>query len=272
MAQKLVKLTSVDVESAKSDWYRDLQKNMNNFSYWFPKIENCGISVPESGVIPVPQEVMDSFFMEHSGDEDRIETWVRESVMPEIEDMSSLLFIKNGCFSNKFNFSTCTPTKMASDIVRCVISINYASLCLETSGNAEMVFRKRVGICDEHECYHIYSGMPLRPEFRVFYDFDRKRVLYCVNYWSWDYCHDSISRDRTDKVVYEAAYPEIEKYYEEHRTEVEALVGEHMAGVSGLHGIWSVDLMWCENKYWLIDMAMGQTSAYYDPEKCGIVG
>ena len=47
------------------------------------------------------------------------------------------------------------------------------------------------------------------------------------------------------------------------------LVADHMSIVNDMHGRWSVDIVWDEEKqiYWLIDMATAETSSYYDPEK-----
>lgn len=247
--------------------YEDYKKDPNNFSHWFPKVKECGIKVPKSVIVQVPEEIMECFFMEQDGDLEKIEEFVRQSVMPAIADLPYLIFVKNGGFSNKFDYSTCAIRKNYHNIVNGVIDINYQSLCLDTGGNTEMIFRERIGWQDLSKTYRIYNGMPLRPEFRVFYDFDNKKTLYCVNYWDWDYCHDAISRDATDKVVYEAAYAKIELFYINHSQQVENLVSEHMKNVEGLSGIWSVDIMWCDGDYWLIDMAVGNRSAYYDESK-----
>ena len=66
--------------------------------------------------------------------------------------------------------------------------------------------------------------MPLRPEFRVFYDFDRHQPLYVVNYWDWNYCHDAICRDYTDKIVYEAHYPQLLDQYNKYKDDVVKMV------------------------------------------------
>lgn len=143
-----------------------------------------------------------------------------------------------------------------------MININYAALCVGCDGQSEIVFRKRIREPEDHNAYKIYNGMPLRPEFRVFYDFDNRKILYSVNYWDWDYCHEAISRDKSDKLSYEAAYPGIEKFFNEHQKEVEELVNTHMKDVD-LAGIWSVDIMSANDTYYLIDMARAENSAYW---------
>ena len=262
----------VDIPEDDPSMYEMDRRDKNNFSFWFPKVENCGIKVPRSVVLIVPEEITHCFFMERKTDADDIAAWVRESVMPAIKDLGSLLFIKNGGFSNKFDFRTCATRNNLYELVANICMINYQSLCFDTGGETELVIRQRIGWSDGDKCYHIYNGMPLRPEFRVFYDFDRRKVLYSVNYWDYDHCNEAISRDMTDGLAYNAAYHDIDAFFKENQKNVETIVDQHMSTVSGLDGIWSVDIMWYDNDYWLIDMAIGSASAYYDPKKCGISG
>jgi hypothetical protein len=112
--------------------------------------------------------------------------------------------------------------------------------------------------------------MPLQNEYRVFYDFDSKQPLYIVNYWDWGYCHDAISRNITDKLVYECYYGRILEHYEENKDMVMEYVDKHMKNVTGLKGIWSVDIMEANGRFWLIDMAVGYDSAYWDPVLAGV--
>ena len=252
-----------------SDYYNDIKNDENNFSNWFPKVENCGIKVPKSIIIPVPEEIMRCFYMEKETDREKIEEFVKTEVFPKLHDFPYFLFLKNGTFSDKFHFNECAIWKNFHELVVSVININYDALVLGAGGTAELIIREYLGATDVQNHYRIYNGMPLRPEFRVFYDFDRKKSLYSVNYWDWDYCHRAIGRDKTDKVVYEAAYPDIQAFYEQHEKEVREMVERHMAGIEGLSGVWSVDIMHYEeeDEYYLIDMAIGKDSAYYDPEK-----
>lgn len=258
-------ITLPDVDTAVNTWYQESASDKNNFSFWFEKVKNCGIAVPESIVIPVPQDVLQCFFLERENDEQMIHDWVAREVFPKVK--FSLLFVKNGAFSNKFNFKACAPEHNCSALTASIINIQYWSLCYETGGETEIVIRERVGWQNEGKCCRIYSGMPLRPEFRIFYDFDNHKALYTANYWDWNYCHDQIAKDKTDGYVYELVYPELYDFYENHKQEAKQLVSDHMKNVTGLSGIWSVDLMWADDQFYLIDMAIGSRSAYYDPEK-----
>ena len=249
-----------------SDFYNDLKQDVLNVSYWFPKIENCGIKVPQTFIKEIPVELFSHLFLDHPEEDiDYIYNWVKNELMPSIpDDLRGLIFIKNGAFSNKFDFSTCSIRCNPLEITRSIAEINYASLMFDTGGNTEIVIRERIPF-DERITPTIYHGMPLRNEYRVFYDFDNRKALYIANYWDWDYCHELICKKEKDKNVYEKIYS---KLHEEH----ERLEDKHLCSVSAalsriedLSGIWSVDFILEENRVWLIDMALGECSAYYEP-------
>jgi len=170
--------------------------------------------------------------------------------------------VKNGTFSNKFSFYSCYIPTSPGHVTESMCAINYQALSLDAGGVCEFVFREPIKF-DAQTSYCIYNGMPLRPEFRVFYDFDRHRCLYIRNYWDYDYCEKYLGA--TDKVVFNAARDELELEYQNRGSEVLSLVSGHMKDVN-MEGIWSIDILWDGHKYWLIDMAIGRRSAYYDPK------
>ena len=272
----------VDLEPYTPEtYYNELRADINNMSHWLPAImptegETRKLRIPKTAIVQVPSEVLDCFSMEREGDQDRIIKFVQDSVMPVAmeNDIYPRIFIKNGAFSDKFQFHLCTPSPDAVKLALNLIDINYDALCFDADGISEVCLREFIPY-NRNTVPCIYSGMPLRPEYRVFYDFDRHEPLYIVNYWDWDYCHEAISRNLTDKIVYEARYPAIQEQFELHKDEVMEMVAADMANVTGLTGIWSVDVMYCEEQeyqkeyegYWLIDMAIGPRSAYWDPEK-----
>lgn len=268
-----IPVTAEDESCDDSGFLNWIRESPNNFSFWFPKVEGCGIPVPRSIIVRLPDEVVRSLFLEREGDDDRITEFVRNTVLPAIPKDWHPVFIKNGCFSDKFDFRYCCIQPTLHRLVTSIETINQDALCFDTGGEAELVIReylpvdRRVGEEDDIPCYSIYNGMPLRPEIRVFYDFGRKKSLYAVNYWDWDYCHDRIcERDCTDALAYEAAYPAIEKFFKANGPKAMELVEEHFRTV-GMKGIWSVDLMWHDGRFWLIDMAVACMSAYWDPKK-----
>lgn len=255
-----------------TDYYNHLKENTNNISFWYPKIKDCGILTPNTFITDIPEEVLKACFMEGNQQRciDTVYNWVRDVLMPAIpQELRGLLFVKNGAYSNKFDFHTACARYNALEIARSIIEINYASLMFETGGNTEIAIRERI-MHYEDIVPCIYNGMPLQNEYRVFFNFDTKKALYVVNYWDWDYCHDSISRNISDKIIYEAHYGRLEEHYKANKDKIMQYVEDHMQNVTGLEGIWSVDIMEANDQLWLIDMAIGHRSAYWNPELAGV--
>lgn len=245
----------------------------NNFSHWYPKLQKSFqeygvdyLSMPRSVIIPVPLNVMRMLF-DPANNIPQIHKFVREGIMPKIPNDMFFIFMKNGTFSNKYDFNcSCKCRRNELELTNNFININYGAACCDAGGISEIVLRDYIGDwnwLDEHvPC--IYNGMPLRPEFRVFYNFDN-RLMYLANYWDYNYCHEAIERSATDKIVYDSYYPYILNFYENNKCSVERLVADSMGIVEGLSGEWSIDVMWDaeSRKYWLIDMAKAEQSAYY---------
>ena len=262
-----------DELSSFQEIYNTLKESKNNISYWLPKVENCGIKIPKTKIFSIPPEVVYEFayvgdYKRQQSAFDEIYNWVKQEVIPNLPfELTSLCFIKNGAFSNKFDFSCCSSAGNALDITKSLASINYTSLMYDTGGNTEFAIRELIPY-DKTETPCIYNGMPLRNEYRVFYDFNKKKPLYIINYWDYDYCHETISKNKTDKIIYENMYPELAFQYAKNKDNVMEYVDKHMKNVKDLDGIWSVDILETENnELWLIDMAEGHRSAYWDINK-----
>ena len=277
------KIISADIpEPSASGYLNDLRADPNNMSHWLPAIvprdgERRMLRIPKTDIIQVPEDICPCFFMERPGDQERIIQFVKEQIIPKAKESGIYprIFMKNGGFSDKYRFNLCTPGPDETRAALNLIDMNYDALCFSADGITEVCIRELIPH-NEKTTPCIYHGMPLRPEFRVFYDFDKHQPLYVANYWAWDYCHDSICRNYTDKIVYEAFYPQLLDQYFVHKDAVVEKVASDMKNVSGLKGIWSVDVMLCEPQeewqkayegFWLIDMAIGPRSAYWDPSR-----
>lgn len=265
-------------EIIEEDIKKTMSKDLNNLSNWYPAIKDCGIQVPDTLIFEVPEHVTRAFWMERQ-DEDRaiVADWLKD-IYPQIKEMAHpYVFLKNGNFSNKFEAKDCIARAFTlGQVVEAVININYTSMMFGAGGVNELVVREFIGF-NQHEIPCIYDGLPFRPEYRVFYDFDKHEVLYSVNYWDWDYCYKRISDNATDKLIFERFYPVIEHQFKWFQQDVENLVAEAMKDVTGLSGQWSVDIMQKSidnntdtivpmlnpDNYWLIDMAIAQNSAYW---------
>lgn len=263
-------ITKAEIEEGRRNWINGLQSDPNRFSYWFDKIlcvEDHDIQLPTSIVVNIPEELFDRFFLEKKTDKQVVSDWLEKVVMPIVSKTTLPIFIKNGNFSNKFDFnnSCLLRDKSLEGLVNHVCNIQYTGLMLETDGYLELVLREWIEPEPETEC--IYNGMPLRPEMRLFYDFDEHKYLYDVNYWDWDYCHKAISKNPQDLEVYERQYPIISEKLAYRRDMLFPTIIKALESVTELKGKWSVDFILDAQGAWLIDMAVAQRSAYWDVNK-----
>ena len=197
--------------------------------------------------------------------------------------------MKNATFSNKFDAGPscfCYEHDLPDRIAR----IMYESLCVDAFGETEVVVRERISY-DSSKVPCVYNGLPFRPEFRVFYDFDLKKPLYTVNYWDYEYCYPQLY-DLTDKIVFNAMREQLEDTFIGYKDHVQELVSDAMKNVEGLTGPWSIDIMmkgYPENDscdlehpcdlwgshdrkngvpmFYLIDMALAERSSYWGMRK-----
>ena len=252
-------------------WEKFLQ---NNFSFWFPKVEHCGIAVPKTFFTKLPsveenemaQRLYESFYVENYRESiATIHEWLDKDIIPCLKekDLTGHIFVKNATFSNKFDANKSCNLYGIDSLADAILRINYEALCCGAEGTTEIVVREYIE-SDLRRTPCIYNGLPLRNEFRVFYDFDNNCPIFTANYWDWDYVYPHLHY-ATDKIIFAHEREHIERVFEEKKEEVQELVAKAMKNVEGLDGQWSIDILLDEwGKYWLIDMAVAQQSAYWD--------
>ena len=250
-----------DIQAFVNQRYEEDKNNPNLISHWHSKIWNVDeLKVPATKIITVPIEVFSVFYEDAVFQkQDIVRTFIDKQVIP-LMGTKSKWFLKNGCFSNKFDFQNCITDefKIFSDFMQ----IQYASLILETGGLSEIALREIID-WNSHKVATIYNGMPVRPELRVFYDFDRREVLYSVNYWDYDTVFPKL-HDRTDIIVFDKIYKEIKEEIIANIHRIENIVEKTMKNVD-LNGKWSIDILVDDmNNLWLIDMALAETSYYWN--------
>lgn len=262
------RLNNIDWEQVRKDRYKEELENLNNFSYWYPKVQNCGIPMVKSRIYQIPFDMWKLF---NEADEnpsayDKCIDWLKETMQNNDISKHAFYNIKNGCFSNKFDARYCNVQGV--DIPKSFMEIQMLSQYYDTGGTTELIVRDYLPF--NHEITPtIYNGLPLRPEFRVFVDFDTNEVLYIVNYWDYDYCIKGMY-NATDNIVFNYMKDELLEKFDEHKSMVIQLVKEKLLKhnqeqTDKLTGQWSVDIMlWADKTYYLIDMAVANRSAYYE--------
>ena len=260
---------NIDFEKLRKDHYENEINNSNNFSYWYPKVKSCGIKMSKAWIFKFNFEEWKTIeAMEEKENREKALVILKEKIEGNKEIKRGRLYnIKNGAFSNKFNANDCFSNYY--DIPRKFLNIQYAGMCYDADGTSEMIIREVVDY-DPSVVPTIYNGLPLRPEYRVFVDFDNDNTLYIVNYWDYDYCYSHLNK--TDKIIFDYMRSYLESEFENNKDKVIELIENNLIPYNKknkdrLTGIWSVDIMKVDEDYYLIDMAIGCQSAYYDYNK-----
>ena len=270
------KLTPEYLKELEKTCYEDDRKYPENFSNWYSCIKSFG-NFRHSKIIANQIFTLEEVNLMQK--EDRIkninwEDWY-PILKPTLEKMNpnQLYSIKNGCFSNKFDFQTCITTK--DNLAENLFKINYESAMLETGGYTELVVRELIPY-DNLKVPTIYNGMPLREEIRVFYNMDTKEIEYFNDYWDYEYCINNLP-NKNDQIIFNWFHNKLRTRHEQHTHEINVIKDQikkniHTLKIEGLTGIWSIDFMLVRdnpkyNGLWLIDMARAFRSAYWNPSR-----
>lgn len=279
--------------------------NLIQFSNWHSPVSSVLekdsklIKVIPSFIIPAsPLLVLNSYnFNEFTEDE---KNNFNESILSLLPDYyhCKKLFLRNGTFSNKFNFSV-PNMGLSRDFVEVFSHISHMGLTMGAGIPSEIVIREFIE--DVEESPVIYNGMPLRTEFRFFYDFDCNEILGSSNYWNREImvdnflntilnrspkvsilktkdssvlleCLDEIILDENivlssyQNVSYEnlktflRVVDKIESEYNEFKYILKEDLDTSLTGCI-LNGKWSIDIMKNGSEFYFIDMAPMERSS-----------
>lgn len=243
--------------------YMACQSNLENMSYWLPKVHSSiekskvNLAIPETLIVHLDFDRWRWLTSDNYKEEAIAE--FNEFLKNETKDFregKSKVFMKTGIFSNKFQFD---QTEITNDetIGSQLLDMFYTSMIYGASETAEIAFREFIET--EAGIPSIYNGMPLNTEYRVFYDFDNKKVLGVSNYWHPEVMEPAL-KDQ-DLETYLLYKNKLVSSFQEHKDEVSSLVHEALKEETSLKGSWSVDILKSGKKFWLIDMARMERSA-----------
>lgn len=250
--------------------YKEDRNYPENFSNWYPLIKDTGYFKTANIINNQIFSFEEVEIMQETDNIDKV-NWdkINKILKPTLDKLENnkLYSIKNGCFSNKFNFSTCVTNK--SDLAINLWKLNYMSCMYETGGFTELVVRELIPY-NKATTPTIYNGMPLRTEVRVFYNMNTQKIEYINDYWDYEYCFVNLD-NLTDKLIFE--WFSFNDNKDKELIYTVDYIYQYINTLKfdeKLQGIWSLDFMLCkdcEEKYngvYLIDMARGSRSAYYD--------
>lgn len=268
--------------------YAMLGTNPNAMGYWLPQIVDTAVKylkVPATTIIKVPLALLQLSRLDY----ERINAVTRK-ILDEFcvkafsLDTEKDYFVKTGTYSSKFDFRNAhVPAgKEVSELGEYLMYISNQAVTMAgplttpciygVSTTNEWVVREYIP--DPENCPTIYKGLPLRTEYRFFVDFDKGIVLGVNPYWDYDLMLRRFSQgtrknphDMHDFMTFSSHADELMNKYMENVDDIYekvlSLVGEvHDKGA--MTGQWSMDIMQSGNDFWLIDMALAESSALYD--------
>lgn len=238
----------------------------NEYTYYSKYLNNDRLGVPETLIMPLDSSFIKYIYMGKFNDEidKKISIYFLEKLKNSSFNLDKDLFVKTGKFSDKFDFNNPYIKKdNLSDIGNHIINICYANICLHDFISPYILVRDFIHTNYSRPC--IYNGLKLNTEFRVFYDFDNKKIMDIINYWDYGTMEKNLKMSpcKEDYDNFVSIGKEIDNDFNNLKCSLSKLVNETFTDID-LDGQWSVDFLWDGNNFRLIDMAIAQQSYYFD--------
>lgn len=269
--------------------YEIIATNPVSMGYWLPAIAPAAqgiFQIPDTQIARVPLPLLQltrhSYMEQTPMTLDIVDEWARKAfgLVPKKD-----YFVKTGTYSSKFDFRNAhvTGPDEVKELGRYLLFIHAQALSYAhydvtgqrggpgiygMSTTVEWVVRDFIPSKEKETIYH---GLPLRTEFRAFADFDTKEVLSICPYWEpetmkhrFENASDSTDPDMIhDSLTYRMAEPRLMAAYDTHKNTVQNSIKALLNRNCGLTGQWSIDIILEGDKFWLIDMAPAELSAFY---------
>ena len=198
--------------------YTLLNQNKNSMGYWLPQIidsvdQEGFFKVPQTKIIKVPMPLLQLTRLEYSSLNRTTLDIVNEYCKRVFDlDVNKKYFIKTGTYCSKFDFRNALVQGESEVNTLGEYLLFVHSQALESAhydiknGKRPIIYGKsttnewvvREFIEDKEDNLTIYHGLPLHTEYRVFVDFDTKKVLGVHSYWDKDLLEKTFS-DRVKK-------------------------------------------------------------------------
>lgn len=264
--------------------YAMIDTNPNSISHWFPALtEACAkqsfFRIPKTIIAKVPLPILQLTRLPYesmsSTTMNIVNQWAHEIF--QLNDKKEY-FIKTGTYSSKFDFRNCHVhgEKEVQELGEYLLFIHFQALQMASPLSSPSIYGAstttewvvREFIHDKENCPCIYKGLPLHTEYRVFVDFDTDSVLRIVPYWEPEtmkrrFNSSDNKHDIHDAIIYQTHEHTLMQRYEENKDLVSAQIHSILPDMT-LMGQWSIDVMQNGDDFWIIDMALAETSAFYD--------
>ena len=268
--------------------YEMIGTNPNSMGYWLPKMAKAVEShdffkIPETTIIKVPLTLLQLTRIEYQS--------LTRTTLDIVDkfcykafglDTNKDYFIKTGTYSSKFDFRNArvTSAQEVRELGEYLLFIHFQAQMMASplsqpsiygvSTTNEWVVREFIEDKENNPC--IYKGMPLHTEYRVFVDFDTKKVIGINPYWDPNVMKQRFGHEDDadsphnihDYIIYTAHEEKLMQRYNDNKDTIIEQVEKFLPDVDGLTGQWSIDIMQNGEDFWFIDMALAQNSALID--------
>lgn len=264
--------------------YEILGMNRNSIGHWFPRLvegtqKQDFFKIPDTTIIKVPLPMLQLSRLEYESMTPTTLRIVDRFCQEAFKlDETKEYFIKTGTFSSKYDFRNAHvwKRKEVKELGEYLLfiqnqTVRMASLLStpHTYGAGttnEWVVREFIRDVEDNP--FIYKGLSLHTEYRVFVDFDTKKVLGIANYWDPQIMRKRFGHEADadsphnvhDYIVYDMHEPIISSRYKKNKELVTRKIEELIPHVS-LTGQWSIDVMQNGTDFYIIDMALAANSA-----------
>ena len=264
--------------------YQMLEMNPISMGFWLPPLVeglygNKFFKVPDTKILCVPITMLQ---LTRLGFE-TLNPVTKEIVNRYCKKVFHLdehgdYFIKTGTYSSKYEFRNAHihEPKEVDEMGEYFLLLNHLTCSMAAPTNNRSFYGAnttnewvvREYIKDKESNPTIYNGLPLHTEYRVFVDFDTKKILGVSPYWRSDVMKNKFKevsnpQERHDYVVYLMHEDVLNKRYNE---SVQTVLNEMEKVIPRikLTGQWSIDVMRNGDDYYIIDMALAEHSALND--------
>lgn len=268
--------------------YKMIETNPNSMGYWLPKMAKAVEShdffkIPETTIIKVPMTLLQLTRIEYQElTRTTLDIVDRFCFKAFGLDTSKDYFIKTGTYSSKFDFRNARvhDANEVRELGEYLLFIHFQANMMASplsqpsiygvSTTNEWVVREFIEDKENNPC--IYKGMPLHTEYRVFVDFDTKKVIGINPYWDPNVMKQRFGHEDDadsphnihDYIIYTAHEEKLMQRYNDNKDTIIEQVEKFLPDVDGLTGQWSIDIMQNGEDFWFIDMALAQNSALID--------
>lgn len=264
--------------------YAMIDTNKNSMGHWLPQLVEANhahgfFKIPKTVIAKVPLTLLQLTRQPYEALTPTTKTILNQWAMEVFDlDVNGDYFIKTGTYSSKFDFRNChvhDPQEVL-ELGEYLMYIHFAALQMASplskpciygaSTTTEWVVREFIEDVEDNPV--IYKGLPLHTEYRVFIDCDTNEVLGCNPYWDPEtmkkrFAENRDGHDVHDYISYKAHEDKLMSKFYMNKDDIIMHVKELLPDLH-LNGQWSLDIMQNGDDFWLIDMALAETSAGYD--------